>query len=121
MKDKYRIAIIGSGPSGFFSADYLLRLHSDCEVDMYERYPDPFGLIRKGVAPDSPSIRNVTKAFDTIASNKRFAYFGNVDVGVDISLKELQEYYDAIILACGMETSQRLGLPGADLPGCSKA
>ncbi len=121
MKDKYRIAIIGSGPSGFFSADYLLRLHSDCEVDMYERYPDPFGLIRKGVAPDSPSIRNVTKAFDTIASNKRFAYFGNVDVGVDISLKELQEYYDAIILACGMETSQRLGIPGEDLPGCYTA
>lgn len=121
METKYRIAIIGSGPSGFFSAEHLLRLHADCEIDMYERYPDPFGLVRKGVAPDNPNIRNVSKAFDIIAKNERFAYFGNVDVGVDITLNELQNFYDAIILACGMETSQRLGIPGEDLPGCYTA
>ncbi|MGC8739391.1 MAG: NADP oxidoreductase [Candidatus Hydrogenedens sp.] len=117
METKYRIGIIGSGPSGFFSAEHILRLHPDCEIDMYERYPDPFGLVRKGVAPDNPNIRNVSKAFDIIAENKRFAYFGNVDVGIDITLAELQNYYDAIIIACGMETSQRLEIPGEDLAG----
>lgn len=117
----YRVAIVGSGPSGFFSAEHLLRLHPDCEIDMYERYPDPFGLVRKGVAPDNPNIRNVSKAFDLVASNSRFRYFGNVDVGVDIGLDELKNYYDGIILACGMETSQRLSIPGEDLPGCYTA
>ncbi len=118
---KYRIAIIGSGPSGFFAAEHLFRLNKVCEVDMYERYPDPFGLVRRGVSPDSPKIRNVSRAFDLIAQNQRFAYFGNVDVGVDISLEELRRFYDVIILACGMETSQRMGIPGEDLPGCYTA
>ncbi len=118
---KYRIGVVGSGPSGFFSTEHILRLHPDCEIDIYERYPDPFGLVRKGVAPDNPNIRNVSKAFDLIASNERVAYFGNVDVGIDITLSELQNYYDTIILACGMETSQRLGIPGEDLPGCFTA
>jgi len=117
MERNYRIAIIGSGPSGFFSAEHLLRLNPNCEVDMYERYPDPFGLVRRGVAPDSQNIRNVSKAFDEIAKNPRFIYFGNVDVGIDVSLNELRPFYDAIILACGMETSQRLGIPGEDLYG----
>lgn len=121
MGQKKRVAIIGSGPSGFFSAEHLLRLHPDCEIDMYERFPDPFGLVRKGVAPDNSNIRNVSKAFDMIASNSRFRYFGNVDVGINISLEELKTYYDAVILACGMETSQRLGIPGEDLPGCYTA
>ncbi len=113
----YRIGIVGSGPSGFFSAEHLLRMCNDCEVDIFERYYDPFGLVRKGVAPDNPKIREVSKAFDNIANNPRFAYFGNVDVGKDISIQELLNYYDAIIIACGMETSQRLGIPGEDLPG----
>ncbi len=121
MNEKYRVAIIGSGPSGFFSADHLLRLQPACEVDMYERFLDPFGLVRKGVAPDNPNIRNISKAFDMIASNSRFRYFGNVDIGVDITIDELKNYYDAVILACGMETSQRLGIPGEDLPGCYTA
>lgn len=113
----YRIGIVGSGPSGFFSAEHLLRMSKDCEVDIFERYYDPFGLVRKGVAPDNPKIREVSKAFDNIANNPRVAYFGNVDVGKDISIEEMLNYYDAIIIACGMETSQRLGIPGEDLPG----
>lgn len=117
MESKYRIAIVGSGPSGFFTADNLLRLCQDCEIDMFEKYPDPFGLVRRGVAPDNPKIRSVTKAFDDIAKNDRFAYFGNVEVGVDISLVELMDYYHAVVLASGMETSQRLCIPGEDLPG----
>ncbi|HOV33160.1 MAG TPA: FAD-dependent oxidoreductase [Candidatus Hydrogenedens sp.] len=118
---KYRIAIIGSGPSGFFAAGHLFRLNEVCEVDMYEKYPDPFGLIRKGIAPDRIKVKNISKVFDLIAENKRFAYFGNVDVGVDISLEELKRYYDAIILACGMETSRQLGIPGENLQGCYTA
>ncbi|MCX8064322.1 MAG: FAD-dependent oxidoreductase [Candidatus Hydrogenedentes bacterium] len=113
----HRIGIVGSGPSGFFSAEHILRMCEECEVDMFERYFDPFGLVRKGVAPDSPKIREVTRAFDNIAKNPRFAYFGNVEVGRDISISEMLIFYDAIILACGMETSQRLGIPGEDLPG----
>lgn len=114
---KYRIGIVGSGPSGFFSAEHLLRMCEECEIDMFERYFDPFGLVRKGVAPDNPKIREVTKAFDNVAKNERFAYFGNVEIGKDISIGEMLNFYDAIILACGMETSQRLGIPGEDLPG----
>jgi len=116
-----RVAIVGSGPSGFYAADPLLKSDTLCTVDMFDRLPTPYGLVRGGVAPDHPKIRTVVKVYDKIASHERFRFFGNVTVGKDILVEELREHYDAILFACGAETDRRLGIPGEDLAGSHTA
>lgn len=116
-----RAAIVGSGPSGFYAAEALLKAEAVCAVDMFERQPTPYGLVRSGVAPDNMKIRNVTKIFEKIAVHERFRYFGNVDVGVAVPVHVLRRHYDAVIFACGTETNLRLGIPGEELPGCHTA
>lgn len=117
-----RTAIVGSGPSGFYAAEELLAAQGIfVQVDMYDRLPTPYGLVRYGVAPDHPKIKNVTKIFEKTARHPSFQYMGNVMVGRDISLPELQMYYDAIIFSCGAQTDRRLGIPGEDLAGSHTA
>jgi len=116
-----RVAIVGSGPSGFYAAAPLLKHEAVCTIDMFERLPTPFGLVRGGVAPDHPKIRNVIKVYEKTARDPRFNLLANVKVGEDITVEELRQYYDAIIFACGAETDRRLGIPGEELAGSHTA
>jgi len=111
-----RVAIVGSGPAGFFTAESLLgRAGRDVAVDMFERLPAPFGLVRFGVAPDHQKIKSVTRSFDKVARRPGFRFFGNVEVGTHVTLDELRRYYHAICFATGAQTDRRLGIPGEDL------
>jgi len=112
-----RVAIVGSGPSGFYAAEDLLRQKLSIKVDMFDKLPVPFGLVRYGVAPDHPKIKNVTKVFEKTASNPNFSFFGNVTVGKNISVFELNKFYDAVIFAYGAESDRQLGITGEDLVG----
>ena len=119
MSDRpLRVAIIGAGPSAFYAADALLK-HEGLvvEIDMFDRLPTPFGLVRAGVAPDHQKIKTVTKGFTTVASDPRFRFYGNVEVGRDIALDDLREYYDQILFATGAQSDKRMGIPGEDLAG----
>ncbi len=111
------IAIIGSGPAGCYLADQLLRLLPDASIDILERLPVPFGLIRYGVAPDHQGTKAVARVLDRVLSRDRVSFFGNVEVGRDVRLDELMSLYDAVVLATGAERDRRLGIPGEDLPG----
>src|SRR5258706_1442840 len=113
-----RVAVVGSGPSGFYAAGFLVA-HEDrpVEVDMLERLPTPWGLVRSGVAPDHPKIKSVTRVYEKTAEHPRFRWYGNVEVGRDVSRDELLERYDAIVYAVGAEAGRRLALPGSELPG----
>src|SRR5271166_891215 len=111
------IAIIGSGPAGCYLADHLLRLLPDASIDVLERRPTPFGLIRYGVAPDHQGTKAVTRVLDRVLSRDRVSFFGNVEVGGDVRLAELAAMYDAVVLATGASRDRRLGVPGEDLPG----
>src|SRR6187455_3207090 len=122
----YHVAIVGSGPSGYFAAASLLKFadsddDADVEVDMLERLPTPWGLVRSGVAPDHPKIKSVTRVYEKTAEHARFRWYGNVDVGRDVSRAELLERYDAIVYAVGAESGRPLDVPGADLPGVAPA
>lgn len=120
--DKLRVAIIGSGPSGFYAADALEKQKDfDVQIDMFERLPTPHGLVRGGVAPDHQKIKRVTKLYDRIASKDNFRYFGNVEYGSDISHADLEAHYHAVIYAVGAQTDKSLGIPGEDLPGSRAA
>ena len=112
-----KVAIIGSGPSGFYTADSLIKSKSDVEIDIIDRLPTPFGLIRGGVAPDHQTTKKVAKAYEKIALNNSVNYFGNVEVGKDISIDELRKTYDAVVLAVGAPTDRKLGIPGDDKKG----
>jgi ferredoxin--NADP+ reductase len=112
-----RIAVVGAGPAGFFTADTLLKQNLPVKVDMFEKLPVPFGLVRYGVAPDHPKIKNVIKIFEQTAANERFSYFGNVTIGRDISVFELKKFYDATVFCYGAETDRHLGIKGEDLKG----
>ena len=118
MPSPTRIAVIGSGPAGFYAAGHLLA-DSDgvIEVDMFERLPTPWGLVRSGVAPDHPKIKSVTRVYEKTAAHPRFRYFGNVEMGADITRAELVRHYHAIVYATGSLTDRPLGIPGEDLPG----
>lgn len=114
----YHVAIIGSGPSGFFAAASLLKADGiDVAVDMLEMLPTPWGLVRSGVAPDHPKIKSISKQFEKTAEDARFRFFGNVVVGEHISAAELAEHYDAVIYAIGAQSDRSLNIPGEDLPG----
>lgn len=113
----WRVAVIGSGPSGFYAAEAALRSDLPIEVDMYEKLPTPHGLVRYGVAPDHQKLKKVSAVFDRIAAHPGFRFFGNVEVGADITLEELRRAYHAVVLATGAEHGKSLGIDGEDLPG----
>ena len=122
MVDPLRVAIIGSGPSGFYAADHLQRQKDfSVAIDMYDRLPTPFGLVRGGVAPDHPKIKSVTKLYDRIAKQPNFRFFGNVEFGRDITLEDIRQHYHAVIFAVGAQTDRRLDIPGEDLSGSHAA
>jgi len=122
MTDLLRVAIIGSGPSGFYAAAQLLAADDPAfAVDVFDRLPTPFGLVRAGVAPDHPKIKSVTRAFDKTAQHERFRFFGHVDFGTDVTREELLERYHAVVYAVGTSTDRRLGVPGEDLRGSHPA
>ena len=112
-----RVAIVGSGPAGFYAAAHLLAADPPAEVDVIERLPTPWGLVRLGVAPDHPNIKAVSRAFEKIATRPGFRFFGNVEVGRDVSHDELTGLYDAVVYSVGAQTDRRMGIPGEDLPG----
>jgi ferredoxin--NADP+ reductase len=112
-----RVAVVGSGPAGFYAAAALLGADPPAEVDMFERLPTPWGLVRLGVAPDHPKLKTVSRAFERTAERPGFRFLGNVQVGRDISHAELVDLYDAIVYAVGAQSDRRLGIPGEDLPG----
>jgi ferredoxin--NADP+ reductase len=113
-----RVAVVGSGPAAFYAAGHLLASEDPAaEVDMIERLPTPWGLVRLGVAPDHPNLKTVSRAFEKIAQRPGFRFLGNVEVGRDLSHEELAARYDAVIYAVGSQTDRRLGIPGEDLPG----
>jgi ferredoxin/flavodoxin---NADP+ reductase len=117
-----RVAIIGAGPTGFYTADHLLRsTQATVEVDLYDRLPTPYGLVRLGVAPDHQKIKFVTNAFDKIAANPRFRFFGGVEFGKDVTLADLKAYYHQIVYCTGAQTDRRMGIPGEDLSGSHPA
>jgi len=116
-----RVAIIGSGPSGFYAADHLLKSSLSVKVDMFDRLPTPFGLVRGGVAPDHQKIKSVTKAYDKVAAHPDFRFFGHVEFGSDLSRADLQRHYHAVIYAVGAQSDRSLGIPGEDLPGSHAA
>ena len=111
------IAIVGAGPSGFYTAAALIKSGLDCRIDFLEALPTPFGLIRGGVAPDHQSTKGVSRAFAKTAAHERIAYFGNVRLGTDVSIAELREIYDAVVLALGAPMDRELAVPGGDRPG----
>src|SRR5436190_17086268 len=112
-----RVAVVGSGPAGFYAAGALLDAEPGFEVDMLERLPTPWGLVRLGVAPDHPKLKSVSRAFERIAEKPGFRFFGNVEVGRDVSHGDLVELYDAVVYAFGAQTDRRLGIPGEELAG----
>jgi ferredoxin/flavodoxin---NADP+ reductase len=113
-----RVAVVGSGPAGFYAADALLKSEDPAvEVDMLERLPTPWGLVRFGVAPDHENIKAVSRAFDRIAARPGFRFFGNVEVGRDVAHEELAAIYDAVLYSVGAQTDRQMGIPGEDLPG----
>ena len=122
MIDPLRVAIIGSGPSGFYAAEFLQKQTDlNVEIDMFDRLPTPFGLVRGGVAPDHQKIKSVTKLYDRIATKPGFRFFGNVNFGSDVTRSDLTKHYHAIIYAVGAQTDRNLGIPGEDLPGSHAA
>jgi ferredoxin--NADP+ reductase len=120
----YKIAIVGAGPAGYFTAQAFQKAQTEeltFSIDMIERLPTPWGLVRSGVAPDHPKTKTVSKVFEKIAKEDRFRLFANVELGKDVSLKDLRENYDAVVLATGSTTGRKLGIKGEDLPNCLSA
>jgi ferredoxin--NADP+ reductase len=117
-----RVAIVGSGPAGFYAAEHLLKQEGVAvEVDMFDRLPTPFGLVRAGVAPDHPKIKSVIRVYEKTAARPGFRFFGNVDVGRDVTVEDLRERYHAVVYAYGTATDRSLGIGGEDLPGSHAA
>lgn len=122
VEQPLRVAIIGAGPAGFYAAAALFKQDDvDCRVDMFNRFPTPYGLVREGVAPDHESIKAVTRVFDRTGADERFRFFGNVTVGEDIEVAALHEFYHMTVYAVGAQSDRRLGIPGEDLTGSDPA
>ena len=116
-----RVAIVGSGPSGFYALEALLKSGKNVLADMIERLPAPFGLVRSGVAPDHPKLKQAILVYQKIAESPAFTLFGNVTVGRDVTVEELRGLYHAVIFTCGAESDRKLGIPGEDLKGSHTA
>src|SRR2546421_12623924 len=112
-----RVAIVGAGPAGAFAASSLLRAQGNVEIDLFERLPTPWGLLRGGVAPDHQEIKRLEDTFERQTIRRGCRFLGNVDIGVDVSHAELMRHYTAVIYATGAQTDKSLGVEGEDLPG----
>jgi ferredoxin--NADP+ reductase len=121
---RYTVAIVGAGPAGYFAAQALQNMQSDelmFSIDIIERLPTPWGLVRSGVAPDHPKIKTVAKVFEKVATAGNVRLFANVELGSDLSLQDLKDAYDAVVIATGSSIGKKLGIPGEDLPGSMSA
>jgi ferredoxin--NADP+ reductase len=121
---RYTVAIVGAGPAGYFAAQALQNMQSDelmFSIDIIERLPTPWGLVRSGVAPDHPKIKTVAKVFEKVATAGNVRLFANVELGSGISLQNLKDAYDAVVIATGSSIGKKLGIPGEDLPGSMSA
>ncbi|MBE7557162.1 MAG: FAD-dependent oxidoreductase [Anaerolineales bacterium] len=117
-----RVAIIGSGPTGFYAADQLFKQEGlVVQVDMFDRLPTPYGLVRGGVAPDHQKIKSVTAAYDRTAAHPNFRFYGNVELGKHITLDDLRDHYHQIIFCTGAQTDRSMGIPGEELQGSHAA
>ncbi|KAH7651750.1 Biotin synthase protein [Dioscorea alata] len=120
--DQFNVCVVGSGPAGFYTAEKMLKGHEAAKVDIIDRLPTPFGLVRSGVAPDHPETKIVVNQFSRVAGNERCSFFGNVSLGGrGVSLSELRQLYDVVVLAYGAESDRSLGVPGEDLGGVYSA
>jgi ferredoxin--NADP+ reductase len=120
----YKVAIVGAGPAGYFAAQALQNLQTEelkFSIDMIERLPTPWGLVRSGVAPDHPKIKTVAKVFEKVANEPNFRLFANVELGSDLTIEQLKEKYDAVVIATGSALGKKLGIPGEDLLGSMSA
>ena len=121
---QYKVAIVGAGPAGYFAALALQNLQSEelqFSIDMIERLPTPWGLVRSGVAPDHPKIKTVSKVFEKVANEPNFRLFANVELGSDLTIEQLKEKYDAVVIATGSALGKKLGIPGEELAGSMSA
>jgi ferredoxin--NADP+ reductase len=121
---KYKVAIVGAGPAGYFAAQALQNLQTEdlkFSIDMIERLPTPWGLVRSGVAPDHPKIKTVSKVFEKVANTEGFSLYGNVELGSDVTIEVLKAKYDAVVIATGSALGKKLGIAGEDLPGSISA
>jgi ferredoxin/flavodoxin---NADP+ reductase len=121
MRIRPRVAVVGAGPAGAFAAAALLRSRGDAEIDFFERLPTPWGLLRAGVAPDHQEIKRLEATFDRHTLERGCRFFGNVEVGTDVTHDDLMRHYTAVIYATGAQTDKSLGIPGEDLPGSRAA
>jgi len=122
LEEPLRVAVVGAGPAGFYVAEHLLR-RADLvvDVDLFDRLPTPYGLVRAGVAPDHQKIKAVTAAFDKVAGHPRFRFFGGVELGKDVSVSDLRSHYHQIVYTTGAQTDRRMDIPGEDLLGSHPA
>lgn len=116
-----RVAIVGTGPSGFYAAEHLLKRNHHIEIDLFDRLPTPYGLVRGGVAPDHQKIKAVTRVYEKIAANPAVRFFGHVTIGRDLTRDDLLQHYHAVIYAIGAPNDRNLGIPGEKLPGSHAA
>lgn len=117
----YKVAIIGSGPSAFYAAQALFKSELTIQVDMFEKLPTPFGLLRGGVAPDHQQMKTVAKSYEKIAQHELFRFFGNVDIGKDVKFENLKKHYHSVVVAVGAETDRKMNIPGEDTAGSHTA
>ena len=118
QKEPLRVAVIGAGPAGFYASEQILKdPETHAQVDLFDRLPTPYGLVRGGVAPDHPKIKSVTRVYDRTAAREGFRFFGNVEVGRDLAIPDFERHYHAIVYTFGAEADRELGIPGEDLPG----
>ena len=116
-----RVAVVGAGPAGFYAVESVLKSHATATVDLFDRLPTPYGLVRFGVAPDHQKMKVVTRLYERTLRDPRARYLGDVCLGRDLTLDDLRRHYHAVVLAVGAATDRRLGVPGEDLEGCVSA